>query len=162
MLEALGVDGMSSDEEVRTQEGKNYFILVSKWRAPVLGPWLRIFDSLYLRHRNREAHGDQRGCLPRRRIVSAKQSTSQKFVPSLPINAYRVDWLEQQLDVPNIVHPAAPQQYTHDSQISEYVLSPLTIFPQTLRDRLKVGHGPIPFTAQLIALIRYAGVEQLS
>ena len=122
MLEDLGIDGMSSDEEVKTRDGLQYFVLVPKWRAPVLTPWLRIFDSLYLYRRNQAQHGDQRGCLPRRRNASAKESASPKFVAGLPINAYRTDWLEQQLDVANMVHPTDPQTYTHDPALAEYVL----------------------------------------
>ncbi|KAF9647791.1 hypothetical protein BDM02DRAFT_2510324 [Thelephora ganbajun] len=124
MLEDLGVDGMSSDEEVKTRDGIQYLILVPKWRAPVLTPWLRVFDSLYLRHRNQDEHGDQRGCLPRRRGASTKESSSRKFVPGLPINAYRADWLEQQLDIANIVHPTAPQLYTHDPALAQLALNP--------------------------------------
>ena len=125
MLEALGPEGMSSEEEVQTpQEGKKYFILVPKWRAAALTPWLRIFDSLYLRNRTQEAHGDQRGTLPRKRYACARESTSQKWVPGLPINAYRSDWLERQLDVTNIVRPSPEQLYTHDPLVAQYVLIP--------------------------------------
>ena len=97
--------------------------------------WLRVFDSLYLRHRNQEEHGDQRGCMPRRREHSAKESTSRKFVPGLPINAYRPDWLEQQMDVPNMVHPSALQLYIHDPQLIQYVFVPPTTFPTSLTPR---------------------------
>ena len=124
MLEALGPEGMSSDEEVKTtSEGKKYFILVLKWRAAALTPWLRVFDSLYLRNRHQEAHGDQRGFLPRKRYACSKQSTSRKWVPGLPINAYRTDWLEQQLDIANVVHPSPEQLYTHDPLLAQYVLA---------------------------------------
>lgn len=126
MLEELGPDGMSSDEEINTPQGKQYLILVPKWRAHVLTPWLRIFDSLYLRHRNRPENGDQRGCLPRRRNASARESTSQKFVPDLPVNAYRAEWLEQQLDVRNIVHPSPSRPYTHDPALAQCVFIPLS------------------------------------
>lgn len=142
MLEDLGIDGMSSDEEVKTPEGTQYLTLVPKWRAPVLTPWLRIFDSLYLYHRNQAEHGDQRGCLPRRRNASAKESASRKFVPGLPINAYRVDWLERQLDVPNVVHPAAEQPYTHDPGLVECVfVSPVT-FPTSLTSCYRLALNP--------------------
>ena len=125
MLEELGADGMSSDEEMSTPQGKQYLILVPKWRAPVLTPWLRVFDSLYLRNRNQAQNGDQRGSLPRRRNSSAKESLSQSFVPGLPVNAYRAEWLEQQLDVRNVVHPGPPRPYTHDPALAQCVLSPI-------------------------------------
>lgn len=124
MLEELGPDGMSSDEETNTPQGKQYLILVPKWRAPMLGAWLRVFDCLYLRHCNRVENGDQRGCLPRKWIASTKQSTSQKFVPGLPVNAYGVEWLEQRLDVPNIIHPSPPRPYTHDPALAQCVFVP--------------------------------------
>lgn len=142
MLEDLGVEGMSSDEEVKTQEGTRYLVLIPKWRAPVLTPWLRIFDALYLRYRNQRVHGDQRGCLPRRRNASAKESTSRKFVPGLPVNAYRTDWLEQQFDIANIVHPAPAQQYTHDPALAEYVLIPPAIFPTSLTFCYRLALNP--------------------
>lgn len=143
LLEDLGVDGMSSDEEVATSEGKRYFTLMPKWRAPVLALWLRVFDSLYLHHRNRAEHGDQRGCMPRRREASAKESTSGRFVPGLPINAYRRDWLERQLDVPNIVHPSAEQSYTHDPQLAQYVFVSSTVSPHKPDAPVKNSHEPL-------------------
>ena len=127
MLEELGADGMSSDEEMSTPQGRQYLILVPKWRAPVLTPWLRVFDSLYLRHRNRAENGDQRGCLPRRRNASAKESTSRRFVPGLPINAYKAEWLEQQLDVRNVVHPKPSRPYTHDPALAQCVFRPILL-----------------------------------
>jgi len=142
MLEGLGVDGMSSDEEVKTSEGKRYVILIPKWRAPVLALWLRVFDSLYLHHRNRAEHGDQRGCMPRKRETSAKESTSGMFVPGLPINAYRGDWLERQIDVPNIVHPSAEQLYTHDPDLALYVLVPSSIFLPNLTPYCRIAMNP--------------------
>ena len=128
MLEDLGVDGMSSDEEVKTLEGKKFFILIPKWRAPMLTPWIRVFDSLYLRHRNQQVNGDQRGCMPHKRHTCSKLSTSRTFVPGLPINAYRSNWLEQQPDVANVVHPSPHKTYTHDPQLAQCVLVPPTTF----------------------------------
>jgi hypothetical protein len=142
MLEDLGVDGMSSDEEVPTDEGKQYISLVPKWRAPVLAFWLRVFDSLYLRHRNQAEHGDQCGCLPRKRITTAKESTSRKFVPGLPINAYRADWLDQQLDIPNVVHPSPAEPYVHDPQLTQYVLVPPINFSTSLMFRWRLAMNP--------------------
>lgn len=136
MLEELGVDGMSSDEEAITAEGKKYLVLVPRWRAAVLTPWLRVFDSLYLRYRTMAEHGDQRGCMPRRRYASRKESASRKFVPGLPINAYRADWLTTQLDVANMVHPSAEKLYHHDDQLAQYVLLPRLVL-STMRFTLR-------------------------
>ena len=132
MLEELGIDGMSSDEEVYTPEGKKYRALSPRWRAPAVGFWLRIFDGLYLHHRNQEEHGDQCGCLPRTRCGPIKESSSRKFVPGLPINAYKTDWLEQQFDVANIVHPSEERPYVHDPQLAQCVLVRPIVFPPRL------------------------------
>ena len=66
LLEQLGTDGMSSDEREDTETGKQYRIYVPKWRAPILTPWVRVFDLLYLHRRMGDDSGDQRGNLPRR------------------------------------------------------------------------------------------------
>ena len=117
LLEQLGTDGMSSDEREDTETGKQYRIYVPKWRAPILTPWVRVFDLLYLHRCMGDDSGDQRGNLPRRRVAGRVASSSTKFVPGLPINAYRTDWLDEQLDVPNIVHPAPECQYNHDPDL---------------------------------------------
>ena len=142
MLEDLGVDGMSSDEEVKTSQGKEYFALAPRWRAPSLTFWLRIFDSLYLRHRHRAEHGDQRGCFPRIREASTRESTSRKFVPGLPLNAYKADWLEQQFDVPNTIHPSVPRPYSHDPELAQCVLVPPIIFPTGLMSYSRLALAP--------------------
>lgn len=85
-------------------------------------PWLRIFNALYIYHRTQNDNGDRRGALPRRRVATTLESTSRKFVSGLPINAYRTDWLEEQLDVTNVVHPTVAVKYTHDPQLAQCVL----------------------------------------
>ncbi|KAF9642160.1 hypothetical protein BDM02DRAFT_3105986 [Thelephora ganbajun] len=127
MLEVLGVDGMSSDEEEKVEDGIQYQILTPRWRAPMLTPWLRMFDAIYRHHRLEDNASDMRGSLPRRRVATSSESTSKRFVPGLPINAYRTDWLEGQLDIANVVHPAPGAKYTHDPQLAQYVLTPCHI-----------------------------------
>ncbi|KAF9642613.1 hypothetical protein BDM02DRAFT_3132972 [Thelephora ganbajun] len=61
-----------------------------------------------------------RGALPQRRVATSAESTSRRFVPGLPINAYRTDWLEEQLDTTNVVHPALVAKYTHDPQLAHH------------------------------------------
>ena len=124
MLEALGVDGMSSDEGEKVDDGIQYRILTPRWRAPMLTPWLRMFDVIYRHHRLEDSSGDMRGTLPRRRVATSAESSSRKFVPGLPMNAYKTSWLEEQLDIANIVHPAPQAKYTHDPQLVQYVLPP--------------------------------------
>ena len=126
MLEELGIDGMSSDEGEETNNGIQYRIYAPRWRALVVTAWLRVFDSLYLHHRMGNDSGDQRGTLPRRRVPTTLESSSRKYVPGLPRNAYSTNWLEEQLDVTNLVHPAPERNYVHDPVLFQYVSSPPT------------------------------------
>ena len=119
MLEALGVDGMSSDEEEKVQDGIQYRILTPGWRAPMLTPWLRMFDAIYRHYRLENHANDMRGAFPRRRVATSAESASRRFVAGLPINAYRTTWLERQLDIANRVHPAPTAKYTHDPQLAQ-------------------------------------------
>jgi len=121
-LDELGAEGMSSDEEVDAPSGKKYYILAPQWRSPSLVPWLRVFDSLYIRYLNRPDRQDRRGCMPRQRYASGRLSTSRMFVPGLPVNAYREDWLKDHPDPRNDVHPTEERIYSHDPQLAECVL----------------------------------------
>ena len=118
MLEELGIDGMSSDEEEVVNGRKRYLILPPEWRAPYLGPWLRVFDGLCMYHRLECEATDGRGRRPRDRVATNRVSTSRKFVAGLPTNAYRDSWLDKQLDVKNIVHPGPKQGYSHDPALA--------------------------------------------
>ena len=145
LLEAFGVDGMSSDEEEKVHDGIQYRALVPRWRAPMVTPWLRMFDSIYRYYRLEDNPGDMRGAMPRRRVPSAIMSTSKRFVPGLPLNAYALNWLEEQLDIANSVHPGPNVTYSHDPKLSEYVL----IFGRTPPSQLTYFKG-IPATAHLV------------
>ena len=119
MLEALGVHGMSSDEEEKVGGGMQYRVLIPRWRSGTLTPWLRTFDAIYLYHRLEGNGNGMRGPLPRRRVPTTVESTSRRFVPGLPINAYRNGWLEEQLDIASVVHPSPAVKYLHDPQLLE-------------------------------------------
>jgi hypothetical protein len=119
MLDGLGVDGMSSDEEERFEGSIQYRILVPRWRSQILIPWLRMFDILHQHYRLEDNSKDMRGALPQRRVPGSSWSASRRFVPGLPMNVYRTEWLEGQLDIPNVVHPAPPAAYLHDPQLAE-------------------------------------------
>lgn len=123
MLEAMGVDGMSSDEEEKVADGIQYRILAPRWRSPNVTPWLRMFDTIYRYYRLEENTNDMRGALPRRRVPTTTESTSRRFVPGLPINTYDTGWLEEQLDISNVVHPTPPIKYLHDPKLAQYVLT---------------------------------------
>ena len=117
MLMALGVDGMSSDEEERVPDGVQYRIQPPQWRALHLMAWLRMFDAIHQYYRIEHGANDKRGCMPRRRVSAPTDSSSKRFVPGLPINAYKVSWLENQLDVTNFVHPTPEARYWHDESL---------------------------------------------
>lgn len=118
---ALGVDGMSSDEEERVPGGIQYRILLPRWRSHDLTSWLRMFDAIYLNYRLEHCTNDRRGCMPRKRIPTFVESQSRRFIPGLPFTAYRVSWLEEQLDIANIVHPTPGIPFLHDEALSQYV-----------------------------------------
>lgn len=151
MLDDLGIDGMSSDEEERIDDGVQYRILVPRWRSPNLTPWLRQFDEIYLYYRHEKNSRDLRGTFPRRRLPSSVWSTSRKFVAGLPINAYRTDWLDAQLDIPNIVHPAPPITYSHDPDLAQQVFILRSFFSSRLTC-FKAGLTQVPFLIYSIRL----------
>ncbi|KAF5378192.1 hypothetical protein D9615_007591 [Tricholomella constricta] len=103
ILQQLGVDGMSSDESdheaathIRTVAASRptFRVLVPRWRAPEITRWLHVFDRIYTA--TRRAVGPSRGDYPRHRLYheqTANFSSRRKFVPLLPYNAYRREWL---------------------------------------------------------------------
>ena len=123
MLVDLGVNGMSSDEEEKVLDGVQYRIQLPRWRAPNLTAWLRMFDAIHQYYRFENGANDMCGSLPRRRVATSTESQSRKFVSGLPINAYKASWLEEQLDVSNIVHPTPEIRYWHDENLIQYVLA---------------------------------------
>ena len=118
MLEDLGIDGMSSDEEEIANGRKLYLILTPEWRDPILVPWLRIFDGLVLYHRREADAVDGQGRMPRQRVTTNLFSASKRFVSGLPINAYKKEWLAKQLDIQNVIHPRPEERYTHDPALA--------------------------------------------
>lgn len=96
LLGRLGVDGMSSDESDGEDGSRPVFRVRSPiWRAPIVGRWLQVFDSLYLKRR--QITQDKRGCYPRIRVRSSSEpSCSKGFVEGLPLNAYDESWMARQ------------------------------------------------------------------
>ncbi len=93
MIQALGVNGMSSDESDHENDHQQYRIIVKRWRHPEVTPWLRVFDKLY--HRYRLSGGDMQtlqGGFPHLRVESNISSDSHP-VSRLPRNAYSSQWL---------------------------------------------------------------------
>ena len=91
LLSKLGTDGMSSDEEV----GSNQYDVVAKvWRSTELVIWLRTLDALYRRSReNVKINTDRRGNDIHVRVPSGRINSRSRAVPGLPVNAYDPAWL---------------------------------------------------------------------
>ena len=119
LLEQLGPDSMSSDEEREGGGGNEFNILVPIWRSGVVTAWLRIFDMLYFKARRDGLFRDHRGSYPRTRLVEQmpKVSTTPGFVAKLPENAYDETWLRGLVDVENIVRPLPRVDYSHDQRV---------------------------------------------
>ena len=110
---------MSSDEERIVGLHPQYDIIEPVWRADIVTAWLRIFDALYSQARLRGLLGNQHGSAPRMRVSSGKQSTSRKFVPGLPRNAYDDVWFESQSHPEYTIQPGPPAQYIHTTRTLE-------------------------------------------
>lgn len=118
-LDQLGVSGMSSDETSDSDGIKRYRILTPRWRAVRVTGWLRFFDALYNRARRDRISGHDRGARPRDRKSAKKDSDNQTFMAKLPVNAYRDEWLDEQIDVENLVQPGPPVAWGHEPSINE-------------------------------------------
>lgn len=119
LLDALGIDGMSSDEEetIPGSDVHQYRIYVPRWRSDVVTAWLRIFDHLYNRARLAGAFGHQRGAWPRARVMADTSSSSPHFVPRLPRNAYNDTWFSTLINANDVVRPGPNAPYFHPPQI---------------------------------------------
>ena len=92
MLQRLGPDGMSSDEEEIENGTVQYNVLVKDWRSEELAPWLRVFDAA-ARMLRIEPFPRRRGCYPRARHSTDQTGSSSRGVVGLPTAAYRPEWL---------------------------------------------------------------------
>lgn len=128
MLEELTVAGMSSDEsdsELATSNPAlrnsmpSYEITTPVWRNPKLHAWLRVFDNVYLVQRR--VGGPSVGDWPHTRYSDSgtpKASSSDRFVVSLPTNAYNPAWLRTRHDRDFVIHPLDEEySFTHDPRI---------------------------------------------
>ena len=94
VLKALGVDGMSSDEEDFTNPGFRLFrVLRQRWRATEVTTMLRVLDAVHHRWRSPTGQGPQRGAPPHFRFLSDVDSDPCRPIPGLPRNAYNASWL---------------------------------------------------------------------
>ncbi|KAF9455842.1 hypothetical protein BDZ94DRAFT_1315768 [Collybia nuda] len=110
---------MSSDESDDEDTEPGHICHVSRplWRADELVPWLQVFDSAYLA--STREHGS--GHRPHLRIRKHLSSRSKKFVPGLPLNAYKAQWLERLDDSSISVCPGEHYSFEHDSNVFNFV-----------------------------------------
>lgn len=89
LVDALGVQGMSSDEsDHETGQGQaTYFIKKVPWRAALLHTWLRELDSLHLWVRYKLARSASAGSWPHFRVDGRKESVRNPVI-GLPQNCY--------------------------------------------------------------------------
>ncbi len=126
VLDALGVDGMSSDESSSDPHTgqTTYTVVKPGWRHPDLHHWLKVFGELH--HRNR-ANGcilDKRGTFTHIRVGSQKIRQTSRAPPDLPLNAYDPRWLEsrENLYVKHELRPIKdPYIFNHPSDVVAFV-----------------------------------------
>jgi hypothetical protein len=96
ILDALGPDGMSSDESVVDLDmpKPSYTVIKPDWRHPDLHNWLKLFDQLHHRNHVDSWFTDKRGAFPHIRTGSQKVHKKKHVPAGLPINAYDPKWLE--------------------------------------------------------------------
>ena len=110
---------MSSDEERIVGQHKQYDVIEPAWRSDVVTAWLRIFDALYAKARQRGLFGDQRGAEPRIRIAKTRGDVNGRFVCRLPRNAYDDEWFNSQVGAEDTIRPGPPERYFHHRRTIE-------------------------------------------
>lgn len=129
MLELIGIDGMSSDEEVRTGGNIHYRIHKCHWRAATVTSWLRYLDSMHAYDRFNSDPKTLRGAAPRFRTITSLYSHSRRFIPGLPLNAYAADWYMEQTDFVRrnkIRADTTEYNFQHHEDIIQYVFLQLS------------------------------------
>jgi hypothetical protein len=126
VLDALGVDGMSSDEsdmDPITNQRK-YTVVKPDWRHPDLHSWLGIFDRFHHHGHLNSWSNDRRGAFAHIRAGSQKVHKASHPPPHLPINAYDQQWLEgrEAMYMKYVLCPKAePYDFNHSLDLIQYV-----------------------------------------
>ena len=127
VLDALGVDGMSSDESDidPTTDQRKYTIVKPDWRHPDLHNWLGIVDQFHHYSHLNSWSNDRRGAFPHICVGSQKVHKEAHLPPHLPVNAYDHQWLEgrETMYVDYVLRPKAePYNFSHSLALIQYVL----------------------------------------
>ena len=127
VLDALGVDGMSSDEsdmDPATNQ-RRYTVVRPDWRHPDMHSWLEIFDQFHHYNHLNSWSNDRRGAFPHLRGGSWKVHREAHPPRCLPVNAYDERWLEGREDmyVKYVLSPRAePYDFSHSLALIRYAL----------------------------------------
>jgi hypothetical protein len=140
-MQALGPDGMSSDESdtegaisssstSQPRRGNNggpsalpaYRVLSPRWRSDELTNFLHLLDNLHISLRRMDPTR-QRGSWPRVRYydpTNKKVSNSKRFVTHLPLNAYDSKFLETFGNVRGILKPTEALSFVPSCNLWRY------------------------------------------
>jgi hypothetical protein len=137
ILDALGDDGMSTDESVIDPDTHRatYTVTKPEWRHPDLHDWLMVFDQLHHRSHMESWSLDKRGAFPHIRTRSLKVHLKSHAPTGLPINAYDPQWIEsrESLYLNHVLCPQMEQRYDfmHSSDVFAYVCTFCRMHPNT-------------------------------
>ena len=126
VLDALGPEGMSSDEsdvDPATNQLR-YTVVKPDWRHADLHNWLKILDQLHHRAHVNSWSMDKRGAFSHIRVGSQRVRKKVHAPPRLPINAYDPLWIEGRdaLYVRDVLRPKAERyNFVHPSDVIAYV-----------------------------------------
>lgn len=123
MLESLGPDGMSSDEEISVPGTMaiRYQIRPLPFRSAEVTTWLRKMDWIYLMLRHADAPLQRRGNKPRERVLMSFPENhigTHRFVSDLPLNTYDHSWLEMKGQAFMNLH-VRPQSVKYDFSMGD-------------------------------------------
>jgi hypothetical protein len=127
VLDALGADGMSSDESDTdpTTGQRKYTVIKPDWRHPDLHNWLAVFDQFHHYGHLNSWSNDRRGAFAHVHAGSQKIHKEAHPPLHLPVNAYDQQWLEgrETMYVKYVLHPKAePYNFSHSLALIQYVL----------------------------------------
>jgi len=123
ILDALGDDGMSTDESFVDPDTHQttYKVTKPEWRHPDLHNWLKVFNQLHHRSHIESWSLDKRGTFPHIRARSQKVHRKSHVPTGLPIDTYDPKWIESRecLYLDHVLCPQREQRYDfiHSSDV---------------------------------------------
>ncbi|KAJ3912800.1 MAG: hypothetical protein NXY57DRAFT_858235, partial [Lentinula lateritia] len=95
LLNRIGPDGMSEDEEDGSKDQPQFIVLTPQWRALELTMLLRKLDKLHMLMRTKGRTRPSKGSAPRLRIIKSDPVyfPDRPAPIGLPMNLYSAAWL---------------------------------------------------------------------